>query len=1107
MAEVVRNRESSMELAAECENRCDWLGAIASYEKALESIRGEGQKDTGDLLERQAFASYKAALQADNGDQFRERIASAIDFYRRAKNAYESSDSPHLGCFTRRCDAMTSFMHYWLAGDVQQKRERVREAWDLTKDALDGIERTDSPLEFLQTFNRLALAAAIAYNYDSEPAAREMRLREALDYVEKANRIGEASGDKLELAKTNVIATAFTVGIEKDFTDPSEKDGVDLSAWRHWLKAVELSKDAALTEVLFMVLTQGWPSACSTDERLGHFKEALVLARKTRDNLSIGCILDGLAQRKLSMVNSIDDELEREAVSQKGLSRAREAKTCLDMIGFTSPNFNQVWVRVPEAGNISALLFKEIDAKKKRELAERAYEPCMLQVKLAKESGYPDIEAAANFMLGIVLKDLGMSEANLEKKGSFLSRSREHLELALRADTRLHPRDNHLHGNDLGTLAEVEFEQANMATDGEVKGRLLRNAIQSMNESLTLCEKDLLSTQDSNPNICGDVATGHYKSGRWATRLHSISQDRADLKIAIEAFERAGTLFAQAGLRSQSAESSWECARIYDDMGEFQRASERFISASKDYASAAEQVPRMREFYEDHAKYMDAWSEIERAKYHHMKQEPELAMWSYEKASAIHLESRRWNYLATNYQAWAQVENAENLSRNERFQESVVAFEEASRLFIGSKQRIHNQIPKIEDPAERQMARKLERWADTRSGYCKARIILEQARNLEKRGDLRAASENYSSACDQFEGIMKQVETEHDRSECRQIILLTKAWKAMASAEAEASPELYAEASRLFEEAKEVSRGEIGKLFALGNSRFCKALEIGTRVSDTGDISLHALVNEHLDSAASYYTKAGLASASEYAMASKLLFEGYVHLKKANMEEDLTKKAKLLMMAEKLLQASISSLEKADQPGKIDQVKSLLNKVSEQKQIAVSLTEVLQAPDILSSTIALSTPTPTYERAIGVERLESANIQATCIVSKNELRVGEELDMDIDFVNMGRSSARLTKVDGIIPEGFELARKPEKCRLDGSSLIIKGGRIAPTSTESLSLVVKAIEKGSFKFKPEITYTDESGDSKTTVAEKVTVTVRELGISGWLKGPQKTKPGR
>jgi len=1107
MAEVVRDRESSTELAAECEKRYDWLGAIDYYEKALELIQNKGQGDTADVLERQAYAFYRAALQAEHGGQFRDRAASAIDLYTQAKSAYDTSDSLPLRCFAGRCGAMISFMHYWLADDVQQKRGHAREAWDLTKDALDDIERTNAPLECVLTFNRLALTAAITYNYDPDPADREMRLKEALDYAEKALRVGLASGDRSELAKANVIAAAFTVGIEKDFTDSSEKDSVDLIAWRYWLKAMELCRDAALAEVPFMVLTQSWPSACSTDERLRILEDALELARKTGDDFLTGCVLDGLAQRNLSMVNSIDDEVERATVSEKGLSHAREARNSLERIRFTSPNFNQVWVMVPEAGYHDVLLYKETDLKKKRELAERAYEPCMRQVKLSKESGYPDVEAAANFMLGVVLKDLGRSEANLEKKKSFLSRSREHLEFALSADTGLHPRDSHLHGNDLGMLAEVEFEQANMATNTETKKWLLRSAIQNKKESMTLCEKDLLSTQDSNPNICGDVATGHYTSGRWATRLHSISQDREDLKLAIEAFERAGTHFARAGLRSQSAESSWECARIYDDMGEFQRASERFVSASKDYAIAAEQVPRLREFFEDHAKYMEAWSEIDRAKYHHLKQEPELAMRSYEKASAIHLESRRWNYLATNYQAWAHVESAENLSRRERFQESVAAFDEASGLFIDSKQRIRDQIPKIEDPTERQMARKLERLADTRSDYCKARIILEQARAQEKRGDLRAASVNYSSACDQFEGILKQVESEHDRNECKQIILLTKAWKTMASAEAEASPELYAEASRLFEEAKDVSRGEVGKLFALGNSRFCRALEIGTRFSDTGDISLHVLVNEHLDSAASYYTKAGLAAASEYAMASKLLFEGYVHLKKANMEEDLTKKAKLLTMAEKLLQASVSSLEKADQPGKIDQVKSLLDKVGQQKQIAVSLTEVLQAPDILSSTIALSTPTPTYERAIGVERLESANIQATCIVSKNELRVGEELDLDIDFVNVGRSSARLTKVDGIIPEGFELARKPEKCRLDGSSLIIKGGRIAPTCTESLSLVVKATEKGSFKFKPEITYTDESGDSKKTEAEKVAVTVRELGISGWLKGPQKTKPGR
>jgi hypothetical protein len=353
-----------------------------------------------------------------------------------------------------------------------------------------------------------------------------------------------------------------------------------------------------------------------------------------------------------------------------------------------------------------------------------------------------------------------------------------------------------------------------------------------------------------------------------------------------------------------------------------------------------------------------------------------------------------------------------------------------------------------------------------------------------------------------FKKILEQVESEQDKKECRLILTLVNAWKAMAHAEAESSPERYAEAAALFEEAKDISLGERGKLLALGHSRFCKALEVGVRFSDTGDLALHTLVNQNLESAANYYTKAGLTSASEYAKASKLMFEGYVHLTKANMETDHTRKTKLYAMAEKLLEASADSLEKAGQPGKIDQVRNLLRRTREEKELAVSLTELLQAPDVLSSTIAFSTPTPTFEKAVGVERFEGANLQASCTPSKWDLRVGEELELEFEITNAGRATAELTKLDGVVPEGFEVLKKPERCRLEDSSLIVKGRKVPPVDTANLTVIIKATEKGSFRLKPVVIYTDETGTSRSSATEELPLTVRELGISGWLKGPER-----
>jgi hypothetical protein len=320
----------------------------------------------------------------------------------------------------------------------------------------------------------------------------------------------------------------------------------------------------------------------------------------------------------------------------------------------------------------------------------------------------------------------------------------------------------------------------------------------------------------------------------------------------------------------------------------------------------------------------------------------------------------------------------------------------------------------------------------------------------------------------------------------------------MTRAEAEASPTLYFEASQLFEEAKEFGSSERIKMLTLGHSRFCKALEAGTRFTDTRDATLHDAVIQHLGSAADYYIKAGFQNASEYAKATKLLFDAYVHIGNAERETDPEKKTKLYTMAEKILQTSAGSFMKAEHPEKREQVLRLLEKVKEERELALSLSEVLHAPAI-ASTAVFSAPTPTHESAVGLERFEQADIQANLIVRQKELKVGEPFNLEIELVNAGKGPALLVKVNKVIPEGFELDEKPETYRVEDNYIDMKGKRLGPLKTEELRLILKPKVQGTFVLKPTILYLDENGKYKSHELETVTIMVKELGIKGWLKG--------
>ena len=172
--------------------------------------------------------------------------------------------------------------------------------------------------------------------------------------------------------------------------------------------------------------------------------------------------------------------------------------------------------------------------------------------------------------------------------------------------------------------------------------------------------------------------------------------------------------------------------------------------------------------------------------------------------------------------------------------------------------------------------------------------------------------------------------------------------------------------------------------------------------------------------------------------------------------------------------------------------------------MAVSLSEVLHAPAIAATTTSFSTPNATYERPVGLERFENADIQASLMPRDQEARLGDTIRLKMDLVNAGKGGAQLIKVAELLPGGFELVEKPDTYLLEDSGLNMKGKNLGPLRTEELSLVMKPLDKGTFQIKPRILYLDETGKYRSHEPEPVTVVVKELGISGWLKGPTRDK---
>ncbi len=1091
--------EEILHQAEQLEKEYDWSGAAELYEKALNLLSQDDFSKKGEINERVGYAFYHFAFQAESKDEFRERLRQSTVAYEKAGEFYGKLNGPVKTARTSRCNAVIACIGYWLAPEAKEKKKMIDECWRLTKEALAAFKETSEGWEYGRTYNQLSGSVVFAFCLDWDFQAREKLIREAVEHGEQTIEFLSPTEDPIELGRA-YARRAFYLGVfEDNFLDADEKETGYQKVRDYWARAKETCENVALSEVT-------WPifgaqdvllGGVGTDEALKKLGEALEYGRKTKDKFNIGCALDWLAFHTLWKTWTIEAPDERLALNEKALQYAEDAKRHYFPISFVSPRAGALWVEDVDAEHLLWLAYWETDVMKKQALLEKAIAANKEGLKRAESSGYIEAIILEHHNSSMALAFMADLEKRTQEKKASLQEAMKHREETVRMTEQIHPFGYWSRGIMQSTLAGIRYRLAELAKDNPEEKKIVQEAVLDYENALRLMTMDASLT--NAPAMHFILGLGQYDVGVWLGRLYEITNDRECLSRAVKAFGEAVESYEKINLRSRVAECYWKAATTFDVLGEHLEAAETFGLASNNFKDAVEKIPQLKSLYQDHASYMLAWPEIEKARHHHERQEYGLAKEHFEKAAELHKSLKQWNYLEPNYFAWAQVENAEELSRKEQGDDSIKAFEQAASLFEESKISLQAQVNKIEDQDEKQMAKNMLKATDIRREYCEARIMIEEAKILDKKGDHYSSSEKYGVAAETFEKISQALDSEQERREFKLIIALSKAWQKMMLADAKASPELYLEASMLFEQVSKESNTEATGLLALGHSRFCKALEEGAKFADTGDEPLHKVAIQHLESAAKYYVKAGFQSASEYAKATGLLFDAYVHMNNAKEEKDPENKTRLYAIAEKVLQTSAGSFMKAEHPEKREQVLRLLEKVREERELAMSIAEVLHTPSIVSTTTSFAAPAPTGESAVGSARFESADIQANLIVRQRELKIGEDLKIEIELVNAGRRPAVLIKLAEIIPEGFELIDKPETYRVEDSYLNMKGKRLDALKPEEIKITLKPKNQGVFQLKPRISYLDENGKYRFYEPEPVSITVKELGIKGWLKG--------
>ncbi len=1075
-----------LEKAEAEEGNYNWSEAARHYEQLLSS-KSKTALSEAETWQKIGSCYTRASTQVKDSDDFTRTRQLAAHAYVSAASLYEKEARLKDQGKGANCQALAEYIRSWLAPTASEKRETLDKCRMLLGKSLEAYEKAEDWLSYGKACNDLLLCLIDRLYVAADWKEMTNIAQEGIDRADTAIKVLMKLGDKRELLRAFSMASLQSWQAHSCVTNRQQIMRRSLSFSE---RALELSQEV---NDLYYTAVADWGAALASLLFTEKVESASKLAQDMLQHATAAkdIYLKGVASYVLTFI--IDWTVAREEDPDKKRKAYEEiikrAEDAIRYLQIVSKDFFIAETSLFYAETYSSLA-REVatSPSEKRRLLQKAVEIGRKGLEHATRSGSLDATGSTLHALSKALHYYSNFEAGKDEKTKLIEEALAHREEYVKITERAFPSHDWVIGVGKSYEGLIKADLSRLETKADKKRELLQSAVSDVEEGLTHCTKWIPS--HSIPTLVATVGRFEDSFGGMLNELFLLTNDKKILSRTIEVYRNASERFKTVNLPSYVAEAYWKIARINDLLEEHQEAATNFENAFAAYKVTAQKIVHFADFYLDYATYMKAWSEIERAKIAHESRDYADAIKCYEKTANLLNQSKLWSYLSSNFLAWSMLEQAEDLSRKENPMNSIEAFKNTAGLFHEAEGILRASLGEIENADEKDLAERLIKASKTRQKYCLGRIAIEEAKMLDRKGDHAASSEKYGSAAETFRNIAETA-SEQTQEELQSLAYLCQAWEKMMMAEAKASAIMYEEAAELFMQAREHALDQSTSLMALAHSSFCRALEAGTEFEVTRDVSVYSTIRKHMEAAANYYLKAGFKTASEYAKATQRLFDAYIYMENAKKETDPQKEAKYYTMAEKLLETAIASYQEARHAEKTEQVQRVLKEVREEKAMALSLSEVLHASTITSSTASFLTLTPKEERAVGLERFEHADIQAKLIQQEKEIRIGEELTLTVQIANVGREAVLLTKMEEILPAGFQLAGKPDYCEIQNMHLDMKGKRLDPLKTEEVKLVFKAFDKGTFKLAPRITCVDENGNPIIRGLEPATVDVLEV----------------
>jgi KaiC/GvpD/RAD55 family RecA-like ATPase len=1089
-----RNKNALLKKAKEHEREYKWLKAAKSYKSILRSESQTGSS-AAEIWQKIGFCFNKGSRQTDNIKEFQKLKQLAAEAYKNAAKLFKEG-SKNEGRI-EQCTAIAEFTRSWLAPNLSKKEKSLEECCTFANMALEAFKKIGDETNYVKMCNQLLFCLferiSIAPNEKEKQSVTQEGICRGNETISVLLNMPECIENKSELLLANSLTSLHSWYAANINEREEDRKNLANKSLKFSEKAMELANEV---DDPYHTAMSRWAAALSTlyftkeiESSLEYAKEMLQQGLTLNDNYIKGIasyilthVIDWIAAKEAN------PEKKREYYT-KIIKYSQDAIRHLQLVS-QDYHIAETYLFYTESYTHLGLEV-EIELEGKRALLKKAVKIGRKGLEHAVKSSYPDAFIPTLHSLSKALQSYSNLVQGKGEQIRLLEEALGYRKEYIKIVDSAFPSYTWGVGVGKNYAGLIEAELARLEKDNDKKIALLKNAVSDMKDAISYCTKWILSRPEQfGGSTIPVVAEYENMFGGVLNELYLLIKDKKYLTQAIEVYHIASERFKGVNLPSRAAESYWKIARIQDILGENQKASKNFENAFAEYKVASRRLPHFVEFYLDHAVYMKAWSEIEAAKSAHKEKDYTVATKKYENTANLLKNTKLWSYLSSNFLAWSLMEKAEYLSRKENSAKAIESFKKANELFREAHRAIRVELSRIENTDEKDLARKLIKASRSRTKFCLGRIAVEEAKSLDRVGDHMASARKYGYAAKIFQEIA-EVESGQTLRELKPLIFLCKAWQKMMTAEARASPIMYEEAATLFKQAKEYALDQQTSLLSLAHSSFCSALEAGTEFEITRDPIMISTTRKHMEAASNYYLKAGFKSASEYAKATKRLFDAYTYINNAKKETDPKKEARYYVMAEKVLKLSAEAYEKAKHPEKIKHVQHLLKNVKEEKELAESLGEVLHAPTVTSSTSSFTMLTPSEETAVGLEKFEHVEIQAKLIQPKKEIRFGEDFDLELQIVNMGKNPVLLTRVEEIFPSDFQLVAKPDYCDFIDTYLDMKGKRLEPLKTEEVKLTLKSFDIGTFQIKPRIICVDEMGNQIFRGLNPLEIVVSEI----------------